>query len=63
MAYILKQNLKAENCFIKKGFYYTKVNLKEVTKSYLGHSFFYGTYFSKSYLTSKKGNIGCLDIT
>ncbi|KOB64576.1 Uncharacterized protein OBRU01_19747 [Operophtera brumata] len=63
VAYIIKQNLKAENCFIKKGFYNCNLNFKEVTSSYLGPSFFYGSYFFKAYLTSKKGNIGCFDVT
>ncbi|KOB64560.1 Uncharacterized protein OBRU01_24058 [Operophtera brumata] len=52
-----------EPCKHYSGFYNCNLNFKEVTSSYLGPSFFYGSYFFKAYLTSKKGNIGCFDVT
>ncbi|VVC96536.1 unnamed protein product, partial [Leptidea sinapis] len=60
IAALLEAKLRAKMCIVKKGDYYCEFNLTELMINYIGKSFFYGDYFFKVLVLSKKGNIMCL---
>ncbi|XP_041983841.1 uncharacterized protein LOC121736601 [Aricia agestis] len=61
-ASVIEKNLNAHNCAVEKGNYFFEINFSELTKSFLGSSFFYGDYIMKATVITKKGNIVCISI-
>ncbi|XP_064072078.1 uncharacterized protein LOC113398298 [Vanessa tameamea] len=57
---VIKVVFKTPNCVVNKGSYYVYLNLKEISATFLGSSFFYGEYLLKTVITSKNGNILCM---
>ncbi|CAK1543240.1 unnamed protein product [Leptosia nina] len=58
-ATLLESYLGAKNCIVKKGFYYSDMDMSDLMAKYIGKQFFYGEYLFKVLMNSKKGNLFC----